>query len=94
MDTISRNVNDLTSADRAALEHVLGRALLPNQQIVIAVLPADAQTALSREASRGRLLKLLQETSQRALAAGISPEEADARVREAMETVRPGFRSL
>lgn len=38
MDTITRNVGDLNVPDRQALEHILGRPLFANQQLVIAVI--------------------------------------------------------
>lgn len=89
MDTIARNVSQLASADRAALEHVIGRPLQPDQQILIAVLRSGERLDLSREAARARLLKLLQRTSQHAAATGVTSDNADAIVAEAMAAVRP-----
>jgi len=44
MDSIIRNVTDIDQADRQALEHVVGRQLHENQQVVINVRNVDAPT--------------------------------------------------
>jgi len=41
MEAITRNVKDIGSEDRRALEHVIGAQLLENQQIVINVVNLD-----------------------------------------------------
>ncbi|MEX2118616.1 MAG: hypothetical protein WD847_03325 [Pirellulales bacterium] len=41
MENIVRNVRDIDSADREVLEHVVGRELLENQQIIISVVNLD-----------------------------------------------------
>ena len=41
METITRNVKDIGSEDRRALEHVIGAPLAENQQIVINVVNLD-----------------------------------------------------
>ena len=38
MDDVIRNVTDIDSADRQALEHVLGKRLGANQQVIISVV--------------------------------------------------------
>ena len=38
METVIRNVGDIDAQDRQALEHVLGRSLRENQQLVIQVV--------------------------------------------------------
>lgn len=45
MDTVTRNVKDINTADRQAIEHVLGQPLVENQQIVIQVLPPNTACA-------------------------------------------------
>jgi len=42
MDNIIRNVTDIDLADRQALEHVVGRQLQENQQVVINIRSVDA----------------------------------------------------
>ncbi len=41
MESISRNVRDMGSADRRALEHVVGQTLRDNQKLVIQILSVD-----------------------------------------------------
>jgi hypothetical protein len=41
METITRNVRNLTSIDRCAAERIVGRGLSENQQLVIQVLSVD-----------------------------------------------------
>lgn len=43
MDTVTLNVKDIGSADRQALEHVIGQGLLENQQVIISVVNMVAQ---------------------------------------------------
>ncbi|MCO6455830.1 MAG: hypothetical protein J5I93_11085 [Pirellulaceae bacterium] len=45
MESIVRNISDIDTADRRALEHVLGQPLLENQQIIIHVLNVGEGTA-------------------------------------------------
>ena len=41
METIIRNVRDIESSDRLALEHVLGRQLHENHQLIIEVMTVE-----------------------------------------------------
>ena len=41
METVTRNVKDIGTADRQALEHVIGRNLADDQRVVIRVLKMD-----------------------------------------------------
>jgi hypothetical protein len=41
MESVTRNVKDIDSADRLALEHVLGQPLSESQQVVIHVQPLN-----------------------------------------------------
>ena len=51
MTTITRNVAKINTADRQALEHVLGHSLRDNQQVVIQVVNLDVETAKSNAAT-------------------------------------------
>lgn len=46
METLIRNVRDLTQRDRSALEQILGQELLENQQLLIQVLTMPAHSPL------------------------------------------------
>ena len=41
MERITRNVRDIETAERRVLEHVIGRKLTENQQLVIGVVNLD-----------------------------------------------------
>jgi hypothetical protein len=41
MESITRNVAEIDATDRQALEHVVGRQLLENQQVVIQIVNID-----------------------------------------------------
>ena len=43
MESITRNVADINSTDRQALEHVVGRQLRENQQVVIHIVNMDVE---------------------------------------------------
>jgi hypothetical protein len=42
MECIKRSVKDIDTADRRALEHVIGQHLSENQQVVIQIVNVDA----------------------------------------------------
>jgi hypothetical protein len=88
MDTITRNVDELAEPDRAALEHVIGRPLKSDQQVLIAVLRKGDEAALTKSAARGRLLELLGRASAHAASSGVTSSAADELVAEAMAAVR------
>ena len=45
MESIKRSVKDIDTADRRALEHVIGKHLSENQQVVIHVVNVDVANA-------------------------------------------------
>lgn len=53
MNAITRNVKDLDSADRQAIEHVLGQQLDENQQLMIRVVSLDLSAGKSEQGSGG-----------------------------------------
>lgn len=89
MESVLRNVKDIAGDDRRSLEHVVGAHLRDHQQVLIHVLdidvvpPDEARRAGIKEASaiaeRGRA---------HAAAQGVSPEEADAVIDDAIRQVR------
>ncbi len=50
MEEVIRNVADIDTADRQALEHVLGRRLAEDQQIIIRVINPDLSQARNGDA--------------------------------------------
>ena len=51
MDTIIRNVHDIDSEDRSALEHMLGRKLREQQQVIIHLASVDTAEPMHAESS-------------------------------------------
>ena len=49
MESVIRSVRDIDTADRQALEHVIGTHLTENQQVVIQVLNTDIPNAEKAE---------------------------------------------
>lgn len=86
----SRNVNDLPPPERETLEGMLGQHLDPDQRVLIMTYTPNAVPESSiREAARAGLQRTFEKVDQYAAAHGVTPEEAEAAVEEAMEQVRP-----
>jgi len=51
MENVVRNVRDIDSADRHALEHLLGQQLRENQQLVVRVVTASLQPQVAKSPS-------------------------------------------
>lgn len=49
MERITRNVRDLTSDERRAVERVVGHALAENQQVILQIITVDAAAPESEE---------------------------------------------
>jgi hypothetical protein len=90
MQPLVRNVNDIDSADRQAIEHLLGRPLDADQNVfIMAFTPGATPDAATREQARKRLESTLAATQRHATDKGVTADEADAAVEEAMQHVRP-----
>jgi hypothetical protein len=88
--TSSHNVNDLPVTDRQMLEGMLGQPLSPGQRVfVMAYTPSAVPDESVRRAARERLQRTFDKVDQYAAAHGVTPEEADAALEEAMEHIRP-----
>lgn len=85
----TRTVHDLPTGERKALEQLLGRALDETQQVfIMAFTPGLAPNEGTRAAARSRLVQTFAAAEEHAHAEGITTEEADAAVEEAMQHVR------
>ena len=88
--TSSCNVNDLPATDRQMLEGMLGQPLSSDQRVfIMAYTPMPVQEESVREAARERLQRTFEKVDRYAAAHGVTPEEAEAAIEEAMEYVRP-----
>jgi hypothetical protein len=90
MERLLRNVDDIESADRQAIEHLLGRPLGADQKVfIMAFTPGETPDPETREKVRTRLQETLVAAQQHAGDTGVTAEEADAAIEEAMRHVRP-----
>ncbi len=86
----NRNMNEMPTAERKAIEALLGRELDPAQQVfIMAYTPNTAPSKAEREAARASLERTFAMIDRRATVEGITPEEADAALDEAVQQVRP-----
>lgn len=86
----TRNVNDMPNAEREALETLLGKPLESDQQVfVMAYTPNDVPDEKVRQAARLGLQQTFAAVDQYAREHGVTSEEADAAIDEAMERIRP-----
>jgi len=87
--TLNENVSDLSASKRESLEAVLGRHLEVHQRIFIQVFdPNAAPDESTRRAALASLERTFAQTDQYAKEHGITAEEADAAVAEAIEHAR------
>jgi hypothetical protein len=88
--TSSYNVNDLPATERQTLEGMLGQPLSPDQRVfVMAYTPSAVPDESVREAAAAGIQRTFEKVDEHAAAHGVSPEEADAALEEAMGHVRP-----
>jgi len=85
-----RNVSEMPAAERKAIEGLLGRELDPAQQVfIMAYTPNAVPSKAVREAARASLQGTFAKIDEHAKAEGITPEEADAALDEAVGQVQP-----
>ena len=86
-----RHADDLSTGDRSAIEHLLGKSLDADDHVVIVAYKASAGEQLKREQAKARIEAVLKQAESHALASGVTLEEADEAIVEAMQTIRPRF---
>ena len=89
METVVRNVKDIDANERRYLEGTLGRQLQENQQVIIRVIdlgvePDDA----TRRGALGDASAIARKARANAAALGVTDEEVDAAIDEAIDHVR------
>ena len=83
---IDRNVRELPPAERQAIEALLGRSLEADQQVfILAYTPSAAPSKSIRDAARAGLQQTFAKIDEYARAHGVTPEEAEAALDEALE---------
>lgn len=89
MDTVIRYVGEIERDQRLWLESAFGRRLQDDQQVIIQVLaPGCVQTAEARQAAFAELKRLSEQGTRHREAIGVTDEDADAILDEAMNSVR------
>jgi hypothetical protein len=84
----THSVGDIPETGRAVIEQLLGCSLQDSQSVFIMAYTPQSDPA-ARRAARARLQQALAARAERAVRQGISAEEIDAAVDEAMAHVRP-----
>jgi len=92
MELISRDVKNLESDERQLYESVVGHALHENQRIIIRVVDLEPDEA-TRRAAMGRVVEIARKGREAARAQGITEEEANTAIDEAVRDVRRARRS-
>jgi hypothetical protein len=89
MASIIRNVKDIEDDKRSVFESVLGQELQDNQQLLIRVITVGTEpSAAIRDAALERASQIAREGRAHAAAQGITPEQADAAIDEAIRAHR------
>ena len=91
MESITfRNVDDPPAAERRTLETIVGRPFEPHELVSIRIYPPKAELDEGvRQAARENLERTFAKIDEHGKAHGVTPEEADAAVEEAMQQIRP-----
>jgi hypothetical protein len=89
METVLRNVKDIARDDREGLEHLVGASLQENQQVLIHILDIGiVPTDSVRGAAIEQAAALAEQGRRHAASQGITPEESDEAIDEAINWAR------
>ena len=89
MESIIRDVKSIESDERRVYESVLGRTLRENQRVIIRVIEGEEEPGeVSRGAALSRAVEIARQGRASVEAQGITAEEADAAIDEAIREVR------
>jgi hypothetical protein len=91
MDSVIRDVKDIRPEERHIYETVIGHSLTQDQRILVAVLPSGADRDDSaRHRAREEFFELCKQGAENREGLGVSVEEADLMLEEALRAVRSG----
>jgi hypothetical protein len=89
MESISRDVKSLETDERRLYESVVGHALHENQRVIIRVVDLETEPdQQARRAAMSRAVEIARQGREAAKAQGITEEEANAAIEEAIRDVR------
>ena len=90
MESVVHNVSDIQAGEKHWLEKLLGQHLEDGQQVFIMVLkPGVMPDDDARRRAAANMERTFAQTDAYARDGGITQDEADAAVQEAMDHVRP-----
>lgn len=87
-----RNAKELSPAQRAAIESLLGRQLSESEDVSVRAIERPSLSPERRDELAEQLKKYFAEVDARRKPG--SPEEAEDVITEAIRSVRPGYRPL
>jgi len=94
MESISRDVKSLELDERRLYESVVGHALRESQRVIIRVVDLEAEPdQATRRAAMSRAVEIAREGREAARAQGVTEEEANAAIEQAIRDVRRTRRS-
>jgi hypothetical protein len=89
MESVVRNVREIESNERQVYEHVLQQKLQDHQHVIVRVINVGVEPPPHvRDAALRRASEIARQGRAHAAAQGVTPEEADAAIDEAIEQVR------
>ena len=89
MESIIRDVKSIASDQRRVYESVLGHTLRENQRVIIRVIEVEEEPGeANRRAALSRAVDIARQGRAAVEAQGITAEEADAVIDEAIRDVR------
>jgi hypothetical protein len=89
MESIARDVKNLDSDECRLFESVVGHSLQENQRVIIRVIELGTEPdEASRRAALTRAVEIARQGREAVESQGITAEEADAAIDEAIEAVR------
>jgi len=90
MESLVHHVKDMLPATRRGLEAALGETLFDNQQVyLVVVTPGVEPSDQQRAEALANLRELGEQGAKHRESLGVSVDEADRAVDEAMENIRP-----
>lgn len=90
MESVTRNVSEIQAGEKQWLETLLGQQLSENQQVFIMVFtPNVVPDDGTRRAAAARMEQTFRQADAHASDHGVTADETDAAVQEAMDHVRP-----
>ena len=89
MESVTRNVSEIQAGEKRWLETLLGQQLRENQQVFIMVFtPNVVPDEGTRRAAAARMDQTFEQADAHARDHGVTTDEADTAVQEAMDHVR------